>query len=321
MNNNVLITFLEVLVDKLKYFTGIGVLLFVLTLVAGFNLIGFVEVKGHQAAIVEKFYGENKGVQDHVLGPGRHFYVPLLERPYVYNVGTSNFIMGKEQYYSGSGTSYVDFPALTIKCGGRGQEQPATFSVTLQYQIDINKLVELHKRAQSQYEDRIIKPALTNIIKNLTVEQHVLNFYTGKGYNDLQRAAELAIKKDDDLGGIGIVVNTFVIDQIDLDTAYEREIQERQLATQKKLKEDELAKAAESAAVKEKALAQADKNKRIVQAEADKQEKILAAEAEKERRKLQAEAKALEIKETATAERFRKEPRCTRSSCSRSCSS
>lgn len=151
--------------DKLKYFTGIGVLLFVLTLVAGFNLIGFVEVKGHQAAIVEKFYGENKGVQDHVLGPGRHFYVPLLERPYVYNVGTSNFIMGKEQYYSGSGTSYVDFPALTIKCGGRGQEQPATFSVTLQYQIDINKLVELHKRAQSQYEDRIIKPALTNIIK------------------------------------------------------------------------------------------------------------------------------------------------------------
>lgn len=293
--------------NKIKLYGGIGVIGLTILVVAAFQLIGFVEVKGHQAAVVEKFYGSDKGVQKEILSPGRHFYVPLLQKPYLYNVGTSNFIMGVPKYYSNKGTDSVDFPALTVKCGGRGQEQPATFSITLQYQINPEKLVNLHKRAQSQYEDRIIKPALTNIIKNLTVEQHVLDFYTGKGYNNLQKAAEEAIRKDPDLGGIGIVVNTFVIDQIDLDSAYESEIQERQLATQKKLKEDELAKAAEAAALKTKALAQADKNKRIVEAEALKQENILAAEAEKQQRKLKAEAKALEIKETASAERFRKE--------------
>jgi regulator of protease activity HflC (stomatin/prohibitin superfamily) len=293
--------------NKTKLALGLSGFGLILLVVLAFQFIGFVEIKGHQAAVVEKFYGEDKGVQDHILKTGRHFYIPMLEKPYVYNVGTSNFIMGEPSHYSGKGQDYVDFPALVIKCGGRGFEQPATFSITLQYQLDVSKLKQLHVRAQNQYEDRIIKPALTNIIKSLTVTQHVLDFYTGEGYNNLQRAVEEAIKNDPDMGGIGIVVNTFVIDQIDLDTKFESEIQARQLATQQKLKEDELAKAAQAAALKEKAIAQADKEKRIVAAEADKQEKIKAAEAQNESRILAAKAEAEEIKQKATAERYRKE--------------
>lgn len=292
---------------KLKLYGGMGAIGLLILVVAAFQTIGFVEVKGHQAAVVEKFYGSDKGVQPTLLGPGRHFYVPLLSKPYVYNVGTDNFIMGKASYYSGKGTDFVDFPALTIKCGGRGNEQPATFSITLQYQLDTSKLTALHARAQMHYKDRIIKPALTNIVKSLTVTQHVLNFYTGKGYNELQHNIEEHIKSDPTLSGLGIVVNNLVIDQIDLDTNYEQEIQDRQLATQQKLKEDELAKAAEARALKEKAVAEADKLKRIVAAEANKQEKIKAAEAQNQSRILAAKAQAEEIKEKATAERYRKE--------------
>lgn len=292
---------------KLRFYGVVGFIGLVITFIAAYQFIGFAEVKGHQAAVVEKFYGGDKGVQANLLNNGRHFYVPALSKPYIYNVGTDNFIMGNKKYYKGSGTQTTDFNALTIKCGGRGNEQPATFSVTLQFHLNTANLVALHKSAQHQYKDRIIKPALTNIIKRLTVEQHVLDFYTGTGYNKLQRDIEAAIKVDTTLSEVGIVVDTFVLDQIDLDIAYEAEIQGRQLATQKKLRADEEAKAAESVALKAQALANADKLTRIVAAEADKQEKIKAAEAQNESRILAAKANAAEIKQKASAERFRKE--------------
>ena len=292
---------------KLKLWGGIGVLAAVIFMIVAYQFIGFAEVKGHQAAVVEKFYGDDKGVQTALLNNGRHFYVPAFSKPYIYNVGTDNFIMGDSKYYSGKGTDFTDFNALTIKCGGRGNEQPATFSVTLQFHLDTRNLATLHKSAQHQYKDRIIKPALTNIIKSLTVEQHVLDFYTGIGYNKLQRDIQAAIKVDPTLSEVGIVVDTFVLDQIDLDPEYEAEIQGRQLATQKKLRADEEAKAAESLALKAQAVANAKKLERIVAAEADKQEKIKAAEASNESRILAAKAEAAEIKQKAGAERYRKE--------------
>lgn len=293
--------------NKTQIFGVTAVVGVIFLAVLAFQLIGFVEIKGHQMAVVEVFYGEDKGVQENLLPPGRHFYIPALSKPYVYNVGTDNFIMGLSKYYTNKGTDVVDFPALTIKCGGRGQEQPATFSITLQFQLDPSKLTKLHQRAQHQYRDRIIKPALTNIIKSLTVTQHVLDFYTGDGYNSLQGKIEERIKSDDVLSELGIAVNTFVIDQIDLDNQYEKEIQERQLATQKKLKEDELAKAAESAALKTQAVAKAAKLKRIVEAEADKAEKVLAAEASNESKILAAKAAAEQKRLDAAADRYRKE--------------
>lgn len=292
---------------KLKVYGGIGALSLLIFVIAAFQFIGFAEVKGHQAAVVEKFYGEDKGVQPLLLKNGRHFYVPLLSRPYIYNVGTDNFIMGDAKYYKGSGTQTTDFGPLTIKCGGRGNEQPAKFNVTLQFHLNTEHLTTLHRYAQHQYKDRIIKPALTNIIKSLTVEQHVLDFYTGVGYNRLQRDIEAAIKVDDTLSEVGIVVDTLVLDQIDLDPAYEAEIQGRQLATQQKLRADEEAKAAQANALKAQAVAEAKKLERIVAAEADKQEKIKGAEAANESRILAAKAEAQEIKQKAGAERYRKE--------------
>ncbi len=285
--------------NKAKFFGITAIVGIVVLAIAAFQLIGFVEVKGHQAAVVEQhydFFGGVKGVQKDLLLPGRHFYVPVYSTPYVYNVGIDNFIMGAAKYYSKTGTNVPNFPALVVKAGGRGQEQPATFSITLQYRLDLKKLTALHVEAQKQYEDRIIKPALTNIIKRLTTNQHVLDFYTGKGYNALQLAIEESILSDDTLGTLGILVNTLVIDQIDLDPEYESEIEGRQLATQKKLRADEETKAEEANALKRQAIANAGKLEKIVAAEAAKQEKVLAAE-----------ASAAEARLAASADRFAKE--------------
>lgn len=285
----------------IKALLGLG---FLGILVGGFMMVGWTTIQGNERVVVQDW---RKGIENDVLNSGTRFYVPLTTKHYKYNVGTEKFIMGDADLYNGKGSEYVDYPAFTVTTGGNGKEQPASFSITLQYRINPNKLVELHKKAQSKYEDLVIKPALTRIISDQATELQVLDFYSGTGRVNLQKNIELAISSHPSLSEVGIMVETFVIDRIKLNEMFVAEITGRQLATQKKLRAIEETKAAIENAKKVEAEAEADKLKRIVEAEADKQEKIKAAEASNESRILAAKAQAEEIKEKATAERFRKE--------------
>ncbi len=289
------------MVNKKLLFGGVGA---VLTLLVFSMFVSCVRVEGHERAVVQNW---SNGVLPETLGPGTHFYIPMTTTVYKYNVGTEKFIMGNKDLYTGSGSDYVDFPAVTFTTGGNGKEQPATFSVTLQYQLEVSKLVELHQSAQQNYEDRIIKPALTRIISDMSTTLTVLDFYSGEGRVKLQKSIENAITTHPELSKVGIVVTTFVIDDIMLDPKYVAEITGRQIATQQKLRAIEETAAAEETAKKVQAEAQAEKNKRIVAAEASAKEQTLAAEAEKQKTVLAAQAEGSRVKELAEASRFQKE--------------
>lgn len=271
-----------------------------------FLIFNWQHVEGNERLVVQDF---RTGVQTETIGAGTYFYMPIKTTIYKYNVGTEKFIMGNEALYSAKGEhgDHVDYPAYTITTGGNGREQPATFSVTLQYRLNPLKLVDLHNKAQQNYEDLIIKPALTRIISDQATTQTVLDFYSGEGRVKLQRNIEQAITDHPELSSAGIVVETFVIDSIDLDKAYVEEITGRQLATQKKLRAVEEAKAAEEIAKKVEAEAEADKLKKIVEADAAKQQRVKAAEAAASEVELAAKADATKIKAAAEASRFSKE--------------
>jgi regulator of protease activity HflC (stomatin/prohibitin superfamily) len=267
-------------------------------------LFSWERVEGNERLITQ---GITSGVNDEIVGSGTYFYVPLKTTVYKYNVGTEKFIMGRQDLYNGKGSDFVDYPAFTVTTGGNGREQPATFSVTLQYRLDPSKLVDLHKTAQNNYEDLVIKPALTRIISDQATTQTVLDFYSGEGRVTLQRNIEKAITEHPALSAVGIMVETFVIDSIDLDKEYVAQITGRQLATQQKLRAIEEAKAAEEIAKKVEAEAQADKLKKIVEAEAAKEQRVKAAEAAASEVELAAKADATKVKAAAEAQRFSKE--------------
>lgn len=277
----------------------------VLGLLLFFTLINWERVEGNERLITQNY---SSGLSEEILGSGTHFYMPLTTTVYKYSVGTEKFIMGKAELYNREDRSdHVDYPPFTVTTGGSGKEQPATFSVTLQYHLDPKKLVRLHSEAQSEYEATKIKPALTRIISDHATTQTVLDFYSGEGRVALQRNIEKAIMENETLSEVGIVVETFVIDSIDLDKAYVEEITGRQLATQKKLRAIEEAKAAEEVAKRVEAEAQADKLKKIVEAEAIAGQKIKAAEAAAKEVELAAKADAVKVKAAAEADRFQKE--------------
>lgn len=280
---------------------GVGLLL---TFMALFMVVNWQKVEGNQRLVTQNF---NTGVSSDIVGPGTFFYVPITTTVYKYNVGTEKFIMGDKNLYNGAGSDYVDYPAFTITTGGSGNEQPATFSVTLQYHLDPTKLVALHNTAQSSYEDLVIKPALTRIISDQSTQLKVLDFYSGAGRVNLQKSIENAIAEHPALSAVGIIVDTFVIDNIALDTEYVGKIRARQIAYQDKLKSIEEAKAAKEQAKKVEAVAEANKLQLIVEAEAKKQQQIKAAEAANESKILAAKAAAEQKRLDAAAERFRKE--------------
>jgi len=277
-------------------------------LFAIFSLISWTNIEGHERAVVQDW---KSGVQAELLGPGTHFYSPLTTKIYKYNVGTEKFIMGNRQtdrvvthgdkqvvenYNLYSEDEQIDFPAYSITTGGDGNEQPAQFSVTLQYQLDESKLVQLHNSVQHMYEEKVIKPALTRIISDAATTKKVLEFYSGAGRVALQKEIEKAIRESVVLSDLGIAVETAVIDDIRLDPQYVAEITGRQIATQRKLRAVEEAAAAKELAKKAKEEAEADKARKVTAAEAEKQEKILGAEAEAE-----------STKQAATADRYKKE--------------
>jgi len=288
--------------QKLTFF-GVGLGL-VLAFSAFFMAFNWERVEGNERLVTQNW---NTGVSEEIVSSGTYFYVPITTSIYKYNVGTEKFIMGDKKHYNGSGSDYVDYPAFTITTGGSGNEQPATFSVTLQYHLDPTKLLNLHNRAQANYEDLIIKPALTRIISDQATQLKVLDFYSGEGRVKLQNKIRDSITAHPALSSTGIVVDTFVFDAIVLDKAYVGKIQARQLAYQDKLKNIEEAKAAEENAKKVAAVAEADKLKKIVQAEAKKQEQIKAAEAASASKILAAEASAAQKRLDAAADRFKKE--------------
>jgi len=272
---------------------GLGSFLFFISFFLVFN---WQHVKGNERLVTQNF---RTGVSQEIVSSGTFFYVPLTTTVYKYNVGTEKFIMGNKALYNGKGSDFVDYPAYTITTGGNGKEQPATFSVTLQYRLDPTKLVALHNKAQNSYEDLIIKPALTRIISDQATILSVLDFYSGTGRVDLQRNIEKAISEHPELSGAGIMVETFVIDSIDLDKAYVEEITGRQLASQKKLRAVEETRAAEEVAKRVEAEAEADKLKKIVEADAAKQQRVKAAEASAQETKLAAEASRFQKEQDA----------------------
>lgn len=287
-----------------------------LVLLLALSILGVscAKIEGNERAIVQDW----GGVKSDILNPGTHFYNPITTDIHTYNIGTEKFIMGNKELYNGEGSEYVDFPEFVVTTGGKGKEQPAGFSITLQYRFDPAHLVSLHNKANKKYEDLVIKPALTRIISDKATELEVLEFYSGDGRVKLQKEIEQAIMNHPSLAEVGIKVETFVIDNIRLDEKFVSEISGRQLATQKKLRAVEEAKAAEEVAKREESLAKADKLKRIVEAEASKEvaiknaeakneAEILAAKAAAEARILAAKSEAEETRQRASADRFRKE--------------
>lgn len=249
----------------------------VLALIGGCSTIGWKQIAGNEIGVKETW----EGVESNAYSPGMHFMFPRFKQHmYVYDRGLHNFVMNDKpmaQEARGAGGRDKDAYHVQSKEG-----QTMEISLNLQWRIDPSKIMNYHTMVRDDAEEKVIRPIVMRVVKDQATKRTAIEAYSGEGLVKLQKDIEDQLKgsgEGEELAQQGIIVVSFVIEHIGLDTAYISEITQKQVATQKSLRSVEEQKAAEAQALVAKSLAQADLNKMVVEAERDKQVQILKAEA------------------------------------------
>ncbi len=274
----------------------VTLVLVILGLFTAFMLVKIKTVSGNELGVRETW---SAGVDPEPLPPKTHIFFPgFTTTVYVYDMGMQLYVMndknGKEEIAEGRASD-----AYVVQSS---DQQDMRISLRVQWQRRPEKIVELHKIAQNQVEERILRPAILNVVKNNATTYTALDVYSGSGLVKLQQSIKDGLQKSPELNHY-VQINDFVIEHIGLDKKYTEQIVERQVAVQERLKNIEKTKAAEAAAEKAKAEAQADYEKTLVEAKRDKEKGILDAERLAQQQILAAEAAAKQVALQAEAEK------------------
>lgn len=263
-------------------------------------LVRVYTVDGNEAGVVEDW----NGVRPDSIGPGTYFYTftPSAgnKSVYTYDMGVQVYVMNdkdnQEEIAEGrKADAYVVQSA---------DQQDMRISLRVQWRRLPNKVVDLHKAARNNVEERILRPILLNVVKNNATLHTALDIYSGPGLVKLQSDILVGLQASPELKQY-VSIESLVIEHIGLNKEYTDQIVARQVAVQERLKNMEQTKAAEAAADKAKALAQADYEKTLVEARRDKEKGILEAEKTAQQQVLAAEAGAKQVTLTAEAEKNR----------------
>ena len=257
----------------------------IIAVVIAFTMVKIRTVEGNEIGVLETW---SDGVVEESLQPKTHIFFPGFNKSvYVYDAGMQVYVMNdkdnNDEFGSGRRTD-----AYVVQSS---DQQDMRISLRVQWLRRADKIVALHKAARDQVEERILRPRLQNIVKNQATVRTALEAYSGAGLVKLQNDILKDLQHDPELNQF-LRIDSFVIEHIGLDKKYTEQIVDRQVAVQTRLKNIELTKAAEAAADKAKAEAQADYEKTLVEARRDKEKGILEAEKTAQQQVLAAEAAA-----------------------------
>lgn len=271
----------------------------VFLLIVGLLLVQIKTVNGDEVAVKETW---DAGVLNEVFPPKTYFLFPgFSQKMYPYKISQQVYVMNDDPNDANDGRAKDSYLVQSRE----GQDM--RLSLAVQWRRDPSKVVQLHKTVgsiENGIEEKILRPVLMKVVKDEATSMLALDAYSGEGLVKLQN--NILTKLRDANGELyqrGIIVDNFVIQHNGLDPKYVEQIKEKQVAVQERLKNDEQTRAAEAAAKKAKAVAQAgyetavvlaEQNKQvgILEAERNAQQQVLAAEAEKKKLVLWAEGEA-----------------------------
>lgn len=259
-------------------------------------LINFKTIGGNEVAVKETW---SQGVINEVFGSKTYMLFPAFtQKMYPYQISQQVYVMNDDPNDYAEGREKDSYLVQS------SDQQDMRISLAVQWRRDPLKIVELHKTVGDNVEEKILRPELQRIVKDKATIKTALEAYSGAGLVQLQNDILSALRDSSgELTKRGIIVDNFVIQHIGLDPTYVKEITERQVAIQARLKNIEQTKAAEAAAEKAKAEARADYERMVVVADRDKQVGILGAEKEAEQLVLAAEAAKKQTVMAAEAEK------------------
>lgn len=267
-------------------------------IMATFLLFEITTVHGNEYGVKETW---SDGVMSDPLPSKTYFLFPgFSQEIFRYDMGMQVWVMNdKANNVEKAEGRAVDSYLVQSK-----DQQDMRISLQVQWQRDPKHVVELHKIARNNVEERLLRPEVMRIVKDEATRRTALEAYSGEGLVTLQNDIEHRLADAaGELRQRGVHVTKFVIEHIGLDPKYTEQIVARQVAIQAKLRADEETKTAMAQAEKAKADAGANYEKTLVEARRDKEQAILQSEAKKQQAVLAAEASAKQVELAAGAEK------------------
>lgn len=221
-----------------KYFViGIITIFVVIVLV---NIFQFFTVVGPGERGILIQFGNIKGIYE----PGLHFQLPIVNSVVIIDVRTQK---------------------TEVKVSAASKDlQEINASVALNYHVDPNKVDNLYQDIGTEYESRIISPAVQESVKAITAQ------YTAEELITKRSSVKESIKEDlsERLKSYDLIIDDFSIVDFNFSEQFNKAIEAKQTAVQEALK--------------------AENDLKRIQIEA--QQKIETAKAEAESIRIQAEA-------------------------------
>ena len=251
---------------------GIGSTVVILLVVAAILTTlgaGLVFVEASERGVVRTIRAG--GVRSDPLGPGLHWIVPVVEQVVTYSISNQSYTMSAVAL-EGQVQGDDSIRARTKD----GQEVILDASVI--YQIDPNKVVQLHIVWQNRYQDGIVRPEARGIIRDAVSQYGVEEVVSSKRVEMVQIITD---ELSTTLAQNNLVLLDFVLRDIHFSEGYAAAVEQKQIAEQ-------LAQQAELTV--EQKRQEAEQARQVAQGQADAA--VIAAKGAAEARLIQAEAEA-----------------------------
>ena len=256
--------------QKMKYGRTLIIILLTSALVLTTLSAGLVFVEPHERGVVISAIAP-KGYRETALQPGLRWIAPFVERVERYPVSRQTYTMSIAAY---EGDIQGD-DSITARTAD-GQEIFVDASVI--YQVNPNKVVDVHILWQDRYSSDLVRAQSRGIIRDGVSQFNVEQVISNKRFELVTYInEELGIKFDEN----GLTLVDFVLRNITFSPEYSASVEQKQIAEQE---------ARQAAFVVEQKIEEA---KQVIEtAKGDSQAAVIAAEGRAQARLIEAQAEA-----------------------------
>lgn len=230
---------------------------------------GLVYVESSERGVVRT--ARAGGVRPDALGPGLHWIIPVVESVVTYSISNQSYTMSAVAL-EGQVQGDDSIRARTKD----GQEVIIDASVI--YQIDPNKVVQLHIVWQNRYQDGIVRPEARGTIRDAVSQYGVEEVVSTKRVEIVQIITD---ELSASLAQNNLILLDFVLRDIHFSEGYAAAVEQKQIAEQQ---------AQQARLTVEQKKQEAEQARQVAQGQADAA--VIAAKGAAEARILQAEAEA-----------------------------
>ena len=244
---------------------------------------GLVYVESSERGVVRTIRAG--GVRPVALEPGLHWIIPVVEQVVTYSISNQSYTM--------SGVALEGQVQGDDSIRARTKDgQEVIIDASVIYQIDPNKVVQLHIVWQNRYQDGIVRPETRGIIRDAISQYGVEEVVSTKRVEIVNIITEELSRT---LAQNNLVLLDFVLRDIHFSEGYAAAVEQKQIAEQLAQQAELTVEQKRQEAEQARQVAQGQADAAVIAAKGAAEARIIQAEAEAEANRLLAESLTPEL--------------------------